>query len=100
MSLSNIFDVFEIPTETQIYIRGRIREISDNATQMDINHLDRCFDGKQAMVDYSPVTGLFKYVDFFSNMLPTLDESGLLDTHPSPHDIRVRITGNIARRFL
>ena len=100
ISLSNIFDIFEIPTETQKYIRSRIREISDSASEMDIDHLENCFEGKRAMIEYSHHTGLFKYVDFFHHRLPTIDDTNRLGSVDSMYSFDVRPTEENIRRHL
>ena len=100
ISLSNIFDIFEIPTETQNYIRSRIREISDNASEMDIEHLSNCFEGKRAMIEYSHHTGLFKYVDFFHHRLPTIDDTNRLYNIDNMYSFDVRPTQDNIRRHL
>lgn len=100
LSLSSIFDIFEIPTETQKYIRGRIREISDNASEMDIDHLTNCFGGKRAMIEYSHHTGLFKYVDFFHLRLPTIDDTNRLNNADSMYSFDVRPTQENIQRHL
>lgn len=75
MSMPNMFKVFNIPQQTRLYIRQRVREIHDNAMENDINHHKNVYSGKRAIVGFDDQTNTFEYIDHMSDTLPSMSDS-------------------------
>ena len=68
MSISNIFDTFNIPDETAEFMKSRMVEIN-----ADKEHIDKCFDNRTSIVEFDKKTMSFKYVDSLGSQFPLID---------------------------
>jgi len=81
MSLSDMFELFEIPYFTQKYIKTRMRSLRVN------NERSRAFDNVTSIVKFDADKLVFKYVDNFSKRFATIDnrilkgEEGLMSSY-------------------
>jgi len=76
MSISNIFDTFNIPDETARFMQSRMVEIN-----ADKEHIDKCFDNRTSIVEFDKKTMSFKYVDSLVSQFPLIDYPGIRQTY-------------------
>ena len=76
MSIDNIFDTFNIPTETQEFMRVRMGEIM-NSDYTSRQHIKNCFHGKSNIIEFNKKTLSFDYIDNLHNQFPTIDNKEL-----------------------
>lgn len=67
MSIENIFDVFEIPKDTQDFFDSRSNELSHKESI-----IRECFKNKSCIVEFDASTNKFIYIDNLGAYLPTI----------------------------
>ena len=76
MSMKNIFETFNIPTETSEFMKSRMVEIN-----ADKEHIDKCFYGRSSIVEFDKETSSFKYVDCLGSQFPLIDYPSISSTY-------------------
>ena len=78
MSVDNIFDVFDIPTETRNYFMNRKRQLQ-NAMLPDTarQFYDDVFHNITSVVEYNDKTMMFEYKDIFQQSFPLVINLGM-----------------------
>lgn len=69
MSIQNIFELFDIPTETQKFFQDRTEEILGR----NDDHFQRCFFNKKSVVEFDRQTMTFKHVSSLPSQFLTID---------------------------
>jgi len=78
MSVDNIFDVFDIPTETRDYFMNRKRQLQ-NAMLPDTarQFYDDVFRNITSVIEYNDKTMMFEYKDIFQQSFPLVTNFGM-----------------------
>tara|TARA_R100000742_G_C4278276_1_gene100893 strand:+ start:1465 stop:3237 length:1773 start_codon:yes stop_codon:yes gene_type:complete len=88
MSVDNMFDTFNIPTETRKFMQYRMEEIlSNDYTTPD--HIKECFDGKSSIIEFDKESLEFKYVDNLVSQFVTTTDDSVTDIF-TPHMYFIR----------
>jgi len=75
MSIQSIFDLFDIPTETQKFFQGRTEEILGR----NDDHFQRCFTNKKSVVEFDRQTMTFKHVSSLPSQFLTIDTARITE---------------------
>ncbi len=78
MSVDNIFDVFDIPTETRDYFMKRKSQLQ-NAMLPDVasKFYDDVFHNITSVIEYNDKTMMFEYRDIFQQTFPLVKDFGM-----------------------
>jgi len=81
MSVDNIFDVFDIPTETRDYFMKRKSQLQNAMLPETARQFyDDVFANITSVIEYNDKTMMFEYKDIFEQTFPLV-----IDTEVSPH---------------
>lgn len=75
MSIQSIFEVFNIPTETQKFFQSRTEEILSR----NDDHFQRCFRNKKSVVEFDKQTMKFKHISSLPSQFLLIDTSRISD---------------------
>lgn len=75
MSIQSIFEVFNIPTETQKFFQSRTEEILSR----NDDHFQRCFRNKKSVVEFDKQTMKFKHISNLPSQFLSIDTSRISD---------------------
>jgi len=75
MSIQSIFELFNIPTETQKFFQHRTEEILGR----NDDHFQRCFINKKSVVEFDRQTMKFKHISSLPSQFLTIDTTRIAD---------------------
>jgi len=86
MSISSMFELFNIPGDTRKYFVDRRNKFKDRNSSDDYNHLVNCYRRKDAIVKFDTDSLKFKFIGC-AEVIATIDRASILDNQSeSPYE--------------